>query len=538
MNKERKNVLFLMLSPLKDIVAERFKLIKDKSSRTEYNDFLTSNKVKKYFPYLSKEEKIKGIFASDTVVKDIISYLNVNNETLDKIYCISDTNQITIDYFNYDLCHFCSENNYKNPEVVLIEFSSKDIEGQGFLNIFSNITNQYNIYENLNVYIDTTGGFRYTAYILLIISKILNFGNAEIKKVLLSFKSENDENLNKIIDITYIYGLYDLISGVNEFIVTGSSYILEKSFENFKTKEIKQLLESISKYSSYIQLCIVNNIEEIIYELKNNLKIIRDFDIENNKNIEIEEKIPIMFFKYLIPIISKKLYLDLDNNMYDFVSLFSWCVDNNLVQQAHTLYESKLPEYIICYKSKGKNKNGLNILQCSNELENYVRGKKIKKGQSVEGAIFWDCFCRRGGHSKQFLVEYFDKYNINAELKKNFEEKINKFLYYDVIFFYENLDSLKNEYLNFKDGKYYEINSFEIKESSWESLKKLILDYTYVKFIRNKINHADGDFLNDLKIFKDYGFKIDKLSIKILKNNLRKIQKNLLVISEQYKDKL
>ena len=184
---------------------------------------------------------------------------------------------------------------------------------------------------NANVYIDYTGGFRDISFLMTTIIRYLEYHNISCKKIVYS-------NLpQKIIySIDCIYDLFQLLNGVDQFVRTGNAKLLSMCYEKETDQDIRELIQKLIEFSNIMSLCDVKKIDGILPQISHKLNIYR----EKAKTHHLLSEI----FDDFIDIIYKKLYINGDGSI-DYPQLIYWCLDNNMLQQALTLYIEKMPKY-------------------------------------------------------------------------------------------------------------------------------------------------------------------------------------------------
>ena len=220
-----------------------------------------------------------------------------------------------------------------------------------------------------DVYVDYTGGMRDISFLMTTIVRYLEFEGINCQKIVYSQYSRDNSDYNRIRDITYIYEMFQMINGVNEFVTTGRANALNDIFKAERDKaedkgkkgdyeEVKNLLENMVAFSNAMSICDVSKIDDYLDEISKSIDRLmpssdiggtssNDNDSEDN-NLGDKEKsdnqdLKIAMLKQLLDLMKKKMYLnDLGKKDYD-LKLIKWCVENNMLQQALTLVEDKMP---------------------------------------------------------------------------------------------------------------------------------------------------------------------------------------------------
>lgn len=327
----------------------------------------TKNEYKYSSKYDGTKNEIRGIQTPDAPTKYFINYLTEKNEKIDSILCITSkkTNDKSINKNEqgkiYDsafedykkmLNRFCYEKGIQTPNLVKLNFDydfknnkpiiESDVSGKLCENIVKKLS------KDDTIYIDYTSGIRDTSLLIILIIRYLEYTGIRCGGMIYSYYDNDDKSKNKIIDIKSTYDLFELLNGVNEFTSFGKSKTLSNYYNNIwkdkeEHKEIKDLINVMDKFSDMMSLCIVDDIDQIMEEL--NEKILKVKSVKDKKDLNnSENKLMNYMFFNLIYEIKKKFYLDKDNKI-TYISLIKWCLDNDLIQQALTLYVEKMPEY-------------------------------------------------------------------------------------------------------------------------------------------------------------------------------------------------
>ena len=348
--KKNNNKLILFLSPYKPYGREC--IYKSKYDGTKY--------------------EIKGIQTPDAPTKYFINYLDEMGEEIDTILCITSKKANNkVDDKIYDsafedyekmLNNFCYERGVKVPELMKLNFDydfennvpikDSDIYRDLFENIVKKLSrNKSSKDDKIEdvIYIDYTSGIRDTSLLIILMIRYLEYTGIKCGGMIYSYYDNDDQTKNKIIDIKSTYDLFELLDGVNEFTSFGKSKSLSNYYNNIwnekgeNYKEISELIDVMDKFSETMSLCIVEDIDQIIYELNEKISAVKE--LNNKKDLsDNQNKLMVYMFLNLIKEIEKKFYLD-EGEEITYINLIKWCLDNDLIQQALTLYVEKMPEY-------------------------------------------------------------------------------------------------------------------------------------------------------------------------------------------------
>lgn len=480
----------------------------------------------------------EGIQTDDAPVKYLFDCAYSQGDKIDKILCIvtqrvkkeksfEKFQQMIIGYINQEIrLRECYQES--SPVFCQIDYDENvESTSERASNVYRQISRELFSDEPSNVYIDYTGGLRDISFLMTVITRYLEYMNFKCKKIVYSnLRTESEKGVIHSIDC--VYDLFTLINGVDQFVRTGNAELLGKCYENEKDEETRKLLSLIIRFSQIISICNIQEIDSILPEIGKGL---RDY----RKNRETDS-LYLKMFADMIGVIRKKLYIHEDAS-FEYPDLIRWCLDNNMIQQALTLYIEKMPVY---YYEK-------NLLKMPENLEITNSGKtketiafyerlfddrlKDEKIEELKTALKTldtrsDTFlienlnrlkrnlsseCRR---AISRLVQFLKQYYVNGIGKRNdISMKVNPFGEQVIKRGDKCINSLHNspralyyflygkEYENPFKGTYHKkvIALEKVKEEidlskecnvKRETLYQMMKYYLVLKLIRNRTNHA------------------------------------------------
>lgn len=549
----------------------------------------------------SKTKEVTGIQTNEAPTKCILHLLEENNEQLDKIiYIASDKvindmrvvneeNTTTKSYFINSIKKYCKLHSLHEPEFepVKVLGDPNDVSGiiEGLIDRIDTKQEQKK-QEKHNVYIDITGGLRNNINIIQLLIKFLEYSGHHYKLSLYSNITEKDKK--EVISCSETIEMLNILDGVNQFTTTGRSDILKdkcfgknKGYENYEG--IDTLLRTMEEFTDTIQLCKVDNLDNIFEKLEANLENVTEISNLDSR---------VVLLKQMIPIIREKFMLD--SEQFDYCNIIEWCINNGLIQQALTIYIEKIPKYLFDNK----------IITVDNNFFERVKedSKNNPTKSNVEAFLFYneflDCGQTDDAKKRERLKQYLGMLKSNMKKDKDidvqnaidilnsFEKKINPKMDYqkniknildsletnEIIKeiskfaivnghkeFSKTINQLRtntellNKLLGIKnqeikmntyDKKIYtaeSLSEIDFKSSVFkinvprEKLQKVLYDYIFAKALRNQINHASEDQnLNReqkerFKMLKHNQYDIDDL---ILENVKKVLKKNAFNIKE------
>lgn len=199
------------------------------------------------------------------------------------------------------------------------------------------------------VYIDFTGGQRDMNFLMVAIIKFLQTTGLSCGEIIYS-------NINGkqrfLMDMDIQYQMFQLINATNEFLNTGSAKLLDGFFKPLDTacvedtdtasNPVKEIVGLMKKYSEMINVCNLDKLDDTVRKL---VEKIDEFSKNKSDNLYSQ------MFQSILPIIKERLYLDhvideKDNKkVVNYPYIIKWCLDNDMLQQALTLYVERMPKY-------------------------------------------------------------------------------------------------------------------------------------------------------------------------------------------------
>lgn len=446
------------------------------------------------------------------------------------------------------------------PEIVEVKIETEEQKDRELHLVIDEICS--NISDDDVVYIDAAGGKRTTTNVIQLVTNILEYKGIENPLTLYS----DIQNNPFITDTKAFEQLTDLADAFNEFMTSGKSNILQKCIRESKTSEksLEQydaLVTAMCEFSDKIKLGKVDDLESTLMKLKYGIE-----QCKENKGDNIESVIVNQF----LPIIKQKFFGESEDRGVDYIKLVEWCLENDLLQQALTIFTEKIPisifeKKIVCYNGdikqvKREYREGLNNPRDASEWETYILYEKLMNSTEVLG-------------SDKALISKFCECLINGKFSK--ESQLNKVLK-EVRQFLEgnkancrtvtllekffngkdlsmqNHNKRKNEIVTNKkfvgqllglsvDCKQSK-NTMADKFSFVEALKagkierkgdfifnkgcaEVMYGYLYVKSVRNTVNHASSEEnLNEeqKKVLSELGYDFTSYDFATVKKNISK----------------
>lgn len=243
--------------------------------------------------------------------------------------------------------------------------------------------------DTVRLYMDSTGGPRNAAMILLVISRIMEYHGIEVAEIYYASMPQQ-MNSSKVPEITVqpildVYQLLDLVAGFEEFNLFGSAKKLNEHFHRLdegtdKTIQVlketadrdvktdgsesiitvnasNQLLAAIDDFSEAIKISKRGSFETSIKKLDESLMAMQLERKQKKDDVPVgddtDEDITVFdqdIFQLLQKPIEKSYEMLLENhrnNISDDLVYIDWCLDHGYLQQALTLFCEYVPVYAV-----------------------------------------------------------------------------------------------------------------------------------------------------------------------------------------------
>ena len=193
--------------------------------------------------------------------------------------------------------------------------------------------------EEVTLHVDLTGGMRHVNMMMLELTRLLEYSGMTVGKILYS-NYKGSTTPGTVEEIQNVYDLFQLISGVEEFVNFGSAKALDSYYKNKRDKlsaPLAKLLDAMKNFAEAIKLCHYGQFRESIENLHD---AVHDFD--KHESADVED----ILMARLIERIRKNYHDLIANRDKDDLKIIRWCLENDYLQQALTLYTERIPDYL------------------------------------------------------------------------------------------------------------------------------------------------------------------------------------------------
>lgn len=352
---------------------------------------------------------------------------------------------------------------------------------------------------NIVLHADCTGGPRHAIMMLIDIIRLLQYNAVEIGKIFYS-NWNREKGEGKVETVNDVYDFYNLIAGAEEFVNFGSVKDIQRYFEQRNiSNELKELLEAMAEFADEVKLCrrwrfvdAVDHLREAVksFETKRQAKKHSTEQVFfNNDDVNLSD----MLMLQLLPQIKKAYGMLLSDNQPTSLTLIAWCLDQNLLQQALTLYTESIPDILFASK-----------LIVMNEAKKQELNQNYKKNgkQLTKGYYFLINF---GYESEKFKK---NEYNKKVRQAKNVQAEALKKLFCELIRKRSNVQAAKEAFCKLDEAyRLVHIQGipalgkvFEWLELLWQDKNKLnspgtyrVLQQTIIKMYWRSLNKGKKD---------------------------------------------
>ena len=433
-----------------------------------------------------------------------------------------------------DVICLCSAETYKNDYKQRVKEIVPKSLNTHFIPYFANdnarsisnaLAEQFQFSSNDTISIDTSGGYRSVVYDLIYLFRYFEYIGVKVEKTVYSSKDYSSPT-GRIEEITDTFRMFDLINGAHEFTSPGNPHTLTEYFSHTESQAIHEILDSMKQFYDNISLCrIGKELESSLHNMENAIHQAETIELENDEK-RLQE---------LLPVIRRKLFPEQKSK---YLGLIKWCLENNLLQQAITIYVEKLPKayftelHFLTADFETLEKKSANpgteiysdyfITSFSDDLKkkihdvfdskgDYIRANRMQRkymSVSVEKELedllktvircrdmFYDDYGNRyfyeprGRAEQEMLKNTFKEFAFMPKTTDGLLNSIDRFV---------NLVHPKNEKSAKAERDFKKLKGIEegiidknvTVHIDKDTLSKLRFDYLYMKYVRNQVNHA------------------------------------------------
>lgn len=338
----------------------------------------------------------------------------------------------------------------QKPETGVIKIPFKDKEDFAAGPLAEIMSRMKKVDEIL---LDTTGGLRDAIMQLLLVSRALSFsGIPTVGAVYANYGAK------QIVDCSHLIGLFDLVGGMQELASFGSVKTLRDYYGDTVEPAVKALLDAMEGLQEDITLCRTGKLERRIEVF--------------NAAMEGAEGCEDPLIRVLLPAFQAKF-----GKKLSVPGLIRWCVNSDMLQQALTIYKERIPTYVLRDREdlvKVIDREKLTDAT-TKRLDKLLEQKKDY--QTNEEAMFH--LLGGMGRTLKWNPDYYS-------------QEANDWIEDPVVLTLENLEALIDR------SPYFQT------VCPAEQLRDILMDYHYIRMLRNMINHANDQSTPNQKPLLNY----------------------------------
>ena len=202
------------------------------------------------------------------------------------------------------------------------------------------------------VLLDITGGFRNAMLYLTLICRVLSYRGIRVTEAVYSNWEES-----RVVDATPLVQMFDLIGGMQELTSFGSIRTLQNYYASQPADAaVTELLDAMEQLKESIDLCRSQRLSEHMKRF--------------SAALESAEQSTDPMLQTLLPMFRKKF-----GTHMEIPQLIRWCIESQMLQQALTICEEFLPDYLYGYNRPIQRIWALPVMGTAYESSNKIQLK-------------------------------------------------------------------------------------------------------------------------------------------------------------------
>lgn len=296
------------------------------------------------------------------------------------------------------------------------------------------------------ILLELTGGLRDAVMQLLLTSRALSYSGIPTAGAVYA-----NYNAREIVDCSRLIRLFDLVGGMQELTSFGSVKALRAYYAGAAEPEVRALLEAMEALHEDITLCRTRKLEGRIAAF--------------NAAMEGAEGCADPLLRALLPAFHDKF-----GKKLNVPGLIRWCVGSDMLQQALTIYKERIPGYILGGRR--------------DELIALIPRERLRPG----AAEWYDQMMRekRDYETGEEVLFHRSLLNLGKMLSYRYPGRD------PAVLTLEHLEELAER------SDYFTVHC------SIDQLRDILMDYRYIRMLRNMVNHANEQGSGDQRELMDY----------------------------------
>lgn len=339
------------------------------------------------------------------------------------------------------------------PEALTVIEVPDGLDDQSRARAIAQLIEQ--IHTGDNLYIDLSGGPRDAAMLMVTAARILrDLRQVEARQVL--YAELRGDHITPH-DVTSLYDLYDLVSAIDEFFTTGSARGLQRYSALKETGgDFAALLAAINRFSDHLALC---QVQPLTNDLKNIRRALKS-------HLSMGQNLDDLFFDLLNQRLQTEFSALFKNIKNALPALVDWCTRHRLYQQALTLLNERMPDFLCEHI----------LLQPTQKGMDYLNTQKQNDARPWTYPLFHFHFCQ--------LILMQDENRYTADLRVPREGLDDS----DLIPFRVATDDQLTSYFD----QLLRLGEIQLDPGLRPEIQQAVQLYQSVIQYRNQINHASS----------------------------------------------
>lgn len=278
---------------------------------------------------ITNESAVRYILQNSTSGELSKIFIFASEKVRGKISRYNDEEITHLDYFKRRMKKFLPEVEFAVYEYDETKFGDENLKSVAEM---AKLIQNYAQSKNIRLHLDLTGGMRQVIMMMLDVIRLLEYSGVEIGELIYS-----NFTTKRVEEVKNIYELFQLISGVEEFVNFGSVAALKKYYDGkIQSDGLKKITGAMENFAEAIKLCRYGDFRNAVENLHD---AINDFkpDPQNLHDVMMAR---------LIGKIREKYNMLIATHGHDDLKIIRWCIVNGYLQQALTLYTERIPEYL------------------------------------------------------------------------------------------------------------------------------------------------------------------------------------------------
>ena len=296
------------------------------------------------------------------------------------------------DYFRQAITDYCKENGKPVPAFIPVKllrnYERNNHFGTAVTQVYDIIRNETSP-QDTKILIDTAGGMRNISIMMQSMTRLLQYYGYQTAAYYTNFGE-------KRIFCDHTDRQLAIMEALAEFAQHGTVRKLRVCFRDNRIPEISELLDAMQTFADSIQLCRTQElpaiINERIFPLLNRIDSLKGKDVSQEDVAALRQMADYIRFQFGFNPWEPE-------HTVTAVDLIRWCLNNDLVQQAVTLFTENIPKYLV----------QIGVLRVAHPEEHLPSGFNTQEGTWLYSDVIEGCYQQKRREINKLLFD-LDKY--------------------------------------------------------------------------------------------------------------------------------